>query len=122
MILPEEKYTIDGKQIVLRSARLDEAEMLIENLKTVTGETRFLMTEHDEIKYTREEEERFINRYNEAKDALLLLAFADGEYAGNCSFDSKAGSRRIRHRAGIGIVLLQKYTGFGLGRLIRRIV
>lgn len=118
MILPEEKYILDGKKIVLRSARLDEAQMLIDYLQTVTSETRFLMFEPDEIKYTRKEEEQFISRHNEAKDALLILAFVDGEYAGNCSFESKTGSRRISHRAEMGIALFQKYTGFGLGRLM----
>ena len=45
------------------------------------------------------------------------MAFVDDEYAGNCSF---CGYSRIRerHRADIGIALYQKYTGFGLGRLI----
>lgn len=118
MILEEENYILDGKRIVLRSARLDEAQMLIDYLKTVTGETRFLMCESDEIEYTMKEEEQFINEHNKAKTALLILAFVDGEYAGNCSFESKAGSRRASHRAGIGIALFQKYTGFGLGKLM----
>ena len=118
MILAEEKHILDGKNIVLRSARLDEAQMLIDYLKTVTSETRFLMCESDEIKYTLEEERQFIDGHNEAKDALLILAFVDGEYAGNCSFEGKSGSRRTSHRAGIGIALFQKYTGFGLGRLM----
>lgn len=118
MILAEEIYILDRKKIVLRSARSDEAQMLIDYLKTVTSETRFLMSEPDEIEYTQKEEEQFINEHNKAKDALLILAFVDGEYAGNCSFKSKAGSRRASHRAGIGIALFQKYTGFGLGRLL----
>ncbi|MDE6208174.1 MAG: GNAT family N-acetyltransferase [Lachnospiraceae bacterium] len=118
MLLAEEIYILDDKKIVLRSAKLDEAQMLIDYLKTVTGETRFLMSEPDEIQYTRKEEEQFIDKHNKANDALLILAFVDGEYAGNCSFESKAGSRRSRHRAGIGIALFQKYTGFGLGRLM----
>lgn len=118
MILAEELYTLDDKKIVLRSAKLDEAQMLIDYLKTVTGETRFLMSEPDEIQYTRKEEEQFIDKHNKANDALLILAFVDGEYAGNCSFESKAGSRRSNHRAEIGIALFQKYTGFGLGRLM----
>ena len=118
MTLAEEKHVLDGKEIVLRSARLDEAQMLLDYLKTVTRETRFLMCEADEIAFTLKEEEQFIQEHNEAKDALLILAFVDGEYAGNCSFESKAGSRRTRHRAGIGIALFRKYTGFGLGKLM----
>lgn len=50
MILAEEKYELGGKEIVLRSANTDDADMLIEYLKTVTGETRFLMCEPDEVK------------------------------------------------------------------------
>lgn len=118
MILKEEIYQLSEKEITLRSASLDEAQMLIDYLKTVTGETRFLMAEPDEIKYTREEEEQFINKHNEADDALLILAFVNGEYAGNCSFERIGGSRRAKHRAGIGIALFQKYTGFGLGKLL----
>ncbi|MDE6622193.1 MAG: GNAT family N-acetyltransferase [Lachnospiraceae bacterium] len=118
MIFAEEVHILDGKKIVFRSARSDESQMLIDYLKTVTGETRFLMCESDEINYTKEEEEQFINDHNQSKDALLILAFVDGEYAGNCSFESKSGSRRSKHRAGIGIALYQKYTGFGLGKLM----
>lgn len=118
MVLAEETYTLDGKKVVLRSAKPDDAQMLIDYLKTVTSETRFLMSEPDEIEYTKEEEEQFINKHNEAKDALLLLAFVDGEYAGTASFEGKSGSRRTSHRAGIGIALFQRYTGFGLGRLM----
>lgn len=104
---------MNDKEVVLRSARMDEAQMLIDYLKTVTGETRFLMCEPNEIEYTRSQEEQFIKSHNEAK-----LAFVDGEYAGNCSFESRSGSRRVSHRAGIGIALYQKYTGLGLGRIM----
>lgn len=118
MLLTEQRYTLNGKEILLRSAGLDEAQMLIDYLKTVTGETRFLMREPDEIAYTQSQEEQFIRSHNEAEDALLILAFVDGEHAGNCSFEGRAGSRRTGHRAGIGIALYQKYTGFGLGRIM----
>ena len=97
MIFAEEIHILDGKKILLRSARTDESQMLIDYLKTVTGETRFLMSESDEINYTKEDEEKFINEHNESKDALLILAFVDVEYAGNCSFESKSGSRRTKH-------------------------
>ena len=40
MILAEEKYILNDKEVMLRSARLDEAQMLIDYLKTLTGETR----------------------------------------------------------------------------------
>ena len=105
---------------MLRSAyeSADDANMLIDYLKTVTGETRFLMCEPDEVRYTTEGELSFIKEHNKSENGLLILAFVDGEYAGNCSFEGKTSSRRAKHRAGIGIALFQKYTGFGLGRLL----
>ena len=118
MELKEEKYLINERSIIIRSARLDEAQILIDYIKCVTGETRFLMCESDEINFTIEQEEMFINEHNESKNSLLMLAFVDGEYAGNCTIDAKVGSRRYNHRAGIGIALYQKYTGFGLGLLM----
>ena len=49
MIFAEEIHLLDGKKIILRSARIDESQMLIDYLKTVAGETRFLMSVPDEI-------------------------------------------------------------------------
>lgn len=69
----EEKYILNDKEVVLRSARMDEAQMLIDYLKTVTGETKFLMCEPNEIEYTESQEEQFIKSHNEAKDALLII-------------------------------------------------
>ena len=124
MVLTEEKYELDGKEILLRSANenADDANMLIDYLKTVTGETRFLLCEPDEIKYTTEGEIGFIRAHNESENSLLILAFVDGDYAGNCSFERKTGSRREKHRAEIAIALFQKYTGFGLGRLLLEVL
>jgi len=71
MIYEEERFTLKGREIVLRSARVEEAQMLIDYLKTVTGETRFLMCEPDEVSYTLEEEENFIKKHNESPDSLF---------------------------------------------------
>ena len=118
MIIDNKEYSLNGKHVVLRNAKTGEAQMLVKYLDTVCGETRFLMCEPEEVKFTEAEEIEFINAQNESKDSLLVLAFVDGEYAGNCSFERKGGSRRMKHRAGIGIALFQKHTGFGLGRLM----
>ena len=110
MVLNEEKHYLNGKEIIFRSAKEEEADMLIGYLKTVTGETRFLMCESDEVKYTTESEIEFIKEHNESEKGLIMLAFVDGEHAGNCSFLTVGSSRRNKHRASLGIALYQKYT------------
>lgn len=120
MIFEKEECELKGRKIELRSAQENEKEarMLVDYLKTVCGETRFLLVNSDEVKYTTESEMDFIRDMNESEAKLLILAFVDGEHAGNCSFSARGSSRRAKHRADIGIALFQKYTGFGLGRLM----
>ncbi|GAB1477129.1 hypothetical protein MASR2M70_19650 [Bacillota bacterium] len=58
--------------------------MLPEYLKTICGETRFLMKEPEEITMTIEGERNFIKSQNMSERNLMLLVFLDGEYVGNC--------------------------------------
>ncbi len=50
------------------------------------------------------------------------MVLAGEKYAGKCSFEGNTSRRMAKHRAGIGIALFQKYTGFGLGRLLLTIL
>ena len=118
MIFEEERLELGGREIVLRSPKEDEAQMLLDYLKTVTGETRFLMCESDEVAYSVENELEFLKSHNESENEMMIMAFVDGEYAGNCAFEKVTTSRRNHHRASVGIALFLKYTGFGLGRLL----
>lgn len=117
MFFEEEKLTLNGHEILLRSAKPEDASFMADYLKKVSGETRFLSKEADEVNITLEQEISFIEKMSKPRN-MLIIAFVDGEYAGNCSFDTKGESRRNAHRAGFGIALFQKYTGFGLGRVL----
>lgn len=118
MLIDEERFRLDGREVLLRNAEEGDAQALIDYLRTVSGETRFLTKEADEVSLTVEQEVRFIEGSNRSPYNLLVLAFVDGEFAGNCSYHGMLGSRRKAHRAEMGIALLQKYTGFGLGRAL----
>ena len=108
MLYQEEKINYKNHTITFRSAVDEDAPVLVDYLKKVSGETPYLLSEPEEINLTLEDEYRFIHKYNSSDSSLLLLAFVDDEYAGNCSF---CGYSRIRerHRADIGIALYQKY-------------
>lgn len=106
---------LNDHELLLRNAKEEDAEMLIEYLKQTCGETRFLVKEPEEITLTPEEERDFIRYQNESDENLMLLGFLDGEYVGNCSLMGN-GKGRYRHRAGMGIALYQKYTGMGIGK------
>ena len=117
MILEEETYELNGRTVTLRAPKPEDAQILINYLKTVCDETPFLSQYGDEVKLTEEDEIKFIERRNESETGYLILAFEDGEFAGNMHFERVGTSRRAKHRAGIGIAFFQKNTGHGLGKL-----
>lgn len=117
MIVENQIMDFGGHELLLRNATSADAEMLIEYLKITNSETRFLRLEPEEIKYTVEQECDFIENCNSSKTNIMLLAFLDGEYIGNCSYAVNDVSRE-RHRATLGIALYAKYTGRGLGGVL----
>lgn len=118
MIFPEMKFMLkDGRTCILRSAHpKEDAEALIRYLKITAGETPYLLREPEEVTLTVEQEERFLQSRLAAPGELMLLAFVDGEHAGNCGLVAQGGNTRLRHRCGVGIALYQKFCGLGIGR------
>lgn len=115
MTVKEYKFQIDGHELLLRNPSKDDAQALIDYLKTVSEETRFMIREPEEVTMTLQEEMSFICRQNQSETALMLLGFLDGEHAGSCSFMGSTMSR-YRHRASLAIALYQKFTGMGIGK------
>lgn len=115
MIIGERRIQLGGHELLLRCAREEDAQRLLDYLKTTSGETRFLIREPDEVTMTLEDERRFIQRQNESERDVMVLAFYEGEFAGNGSLMGM-GPSRYRHRAGVAIALFQAYTGLGIGR------
>ena len=108
---------VNNHDLLLRNPEEEDADMLLEFLKTTCGETRFLVKEPEEITMTLEDERAFINNYNKSERSLMLLGFLDGEYVGNCSIMGM-DSNRYQHRASMGIALYQRFTGMGIGKLM----
>ena len=98
----------NGKPCLLRQAEESDAEMLVEYLKTTSGETPYMLREPEEVRISVEEEVDFIRRNREDPRALHLLAFVDGVFAGSCSFNG-AERNRTRHRCTVGISLYRAF-------------
>lgn len=107
--------TVKDGELALRNPREEDAQMLLDYLKTTCGETRYLVKEPEEITMTIEEEEAFIRKQNDSENSVMLLGFLNGRYVGNCSLMGN-GPLRYRHRVSMGIALYQEFTGHGIGR------
>ena len=117
MRVKPKEFDLNGRKLVLRNAKEDEAEMLLKYLKQVYAETPFLIQEPDEITFTIDDEKKYIKENNDSDSDLLLIGTLDGKHVGNCSLMGNH-ARRLKHRISLGIVLYLEYTGLGIGRIM----
>lgn len=105
----------NGKTCLLRRGEETDAAMLVDYLKATAGETPYLLREPEEVQLTAEEERDFIRKKNSEDRTLNLLAFVEGEHAGNCAFNPVSEYSRARHRCTVSIALYRKFWGMGVG-------
>lgn len=106
----------NGKSCLIRRGEERDAEILMKHWEITAGETRNLTRELSEGGMTLEEQRELIREKNSSDQVLNLLAFVDGQHAGNCAFNPVEDGRScMRHRCSVGIVLYQKFWGMGIG-------
>lgn len=120
MIFREKEILLkDGRKCLLRSPRVEDAEGMLDFLKTVAGETEFILRYPEEVTLTIEQEIQYILSKNEAEGNLIILAFVDGELAGNCHLGF-VPMRKVRHRGTIGVSVKRKFWNQGIGTVLIR--
>ena len=116
MIFKEREIQLkDGRTCTLRPVRREDAAIMIDYLRTVSGETAFLLRNADEVTYTVEAEGNLLENKRNAPRELMMLAEVEGEAAGNCGIVTHGDLRRVFHRCGFAIAIKQAYWGIGLG-------
>lgn len=114
MLFEEKIIDIKGGKATLRAPKLSDAQELIEYLIATAGETDFLIRTPQDICMTVEQEERFLQRVLNSPDDLMIVCEVDGKIAGNCSL-MFMNKEKMRHRANVGIALLQEFWNRGIG-------
>ncbi len=109
------KKTKTGLAVEFRSASPADAQIMIDYLKKVCGETRFLLSEAEDVNYTLDGEKTYLENYENSERGLMLNAYVDGKLAGNASFDAVNPAKRLSHRASMGIAVFSEYWGQGIG-------
>ncbi len=105
----------DGRTGILRSPdpKADAAD-LVQYLYDTAADTPFVLRTPEEIRYTVEGEERFLQNVVDSHDDCMILCEVDGRIAGNCHLSF---NRRIktRHSCSVAIALRKAYWGNGIG-------
>lgn len=116
MIFEEKRIALrDGRTCILRSVDAADAAAMIDYLRTVSGETPFLLRNADEVTFTLDEEARLLAGKRGNPREIMMVAEVDGVIAGNCGVVAKGGARRVCHRCGFAIALKAAYWRLGIG-------
>lgn len=119
MIYAEKEIKLkDGTKCILRSSKETDAEDLIDYLRTVSGETNYLVSYPEEINLTVEQEISYINKKNESSNQVMINAFVDGILAGNTDISPIGDRLRMQHRASFGIAIKKEFWGNGIGNAL----
>lgn len=121
MVLEEKKITLkNGTEAILKTPELEDAEMMLENIRICSGETDYLsMVPDDFAQATVESEEKWIKGCRENDNTLLIACFIDGKVVGSSDISFKSGIK-TSHRAVLGITIQSGYWNIGVGSAMFR--
>lgn len=116
MIFQDKTITLkDGRTALLRSPREEDIPAVLEYLRLTAVETPFLRRSPEECeKYTYEGEKELFENWGASEYDVGIACFVGGELAGLCNLTFRK-SLKVRHRASVGIALIRRFWGLGIG-------
>lgn len=106
----------DGQKLIVRNPKIGDEQGLIDHMKAVDGETKFLAREPGEFSFTLEQEREFIESSINNENTFFLVGEIDGKIIANCSVGIVMNNKRYLHRAAIGIAVRKDYWHKGIGK------
>ena len=105
----------DGRTGILRSPdpKADAAD-LVQYLYDTAADTPFVLRTPEEIRYTVEGEERFLQNVVDSPNDCMILCEVDGHIAGNCHLSFYPQIKR-RHACTVAIALRKAYWNNSIG-------
>lgn len=115
MIYGQKDITLrDGRRAVLRAPREEDAQELLEFLRTACGESDYLASYPEELSLSPESERQYIKNTLDNPNGMMIVCTVDGHIAGNCEIIFMR-SLKTRHRAAVMIGLMRRYWSLGIG-------
>ena len=106
----------DGRTCILRNGTEADAQAVLDNFILTHSETDNLVSYPDEIKFTVEDEEKYLKGHSESPDLVEVVAVVEGRIVGTAGLERISGSYKMAHRVSFGISVEKAYWGLGIGR------
>ena len=100
---------------IIRNATMDDAKGVLENTKTIREETDFLLSYPDEINFSVEEKEKFLEDKENSSCEIQICAIVDDRIVGLAGISAVGSKDKVKHRAEFGISIEKAYYGKGIG-------
>lgn len=106
----------DGRIVLLKSPDASDAARMITYLKTVSGETEYMIRYPEEVTFTVEEEQALLDRILQSEREFMINAVFEDRVIGNVGITMMGDKYKLRHRASLGIAVIREFWQLGLGR------
>lgn len=104
----------NGKEVIIRKSIKEDARAIVAYLNHIGGESDFLSFGKNEFSLSVEDEEKYIENLSKTDNSAMFVAIIENNIIGIVSISSN-NKPRTKHIGTLGISLLQKYWGVGLG-------
>ena len=108
----------NGKEALIRNADAADGPAVYEVFNLTHAETDYLLSYPDENSFDPEQEARFLAGKTKSPNEIEIIAIIDGSLAGLAGIEAVGGKYKVKHRAELGISILKKCWGLGLGKAL----
>lgn len=99
---------------IIRKPTSEDAEEMLEYLKTIGGETDNLTFGAEGFPISLENEKKYLDNLLESKTSVIFVALDGDKIIGDVSFDGNT-RERLKHRGTVGLTVLRDYWHKGIG-------
>lgn len=110
----------DGRTCVLRQGTAQDAEGVLHNFVLNHAQTDYLTTYPDEVTFTVEQEEKYLQGKADSPDEVELVAEVDGLIVGQAGIARVGRADKVKHRATFGISIDRDWWHLGIGKALTR--
>ncbi len=105
---------------IIRNATITDAKGVLENTKIIREETDFLLSYPDEINFSVEEKEKFLEDKENSPCEIQICALVDDRIVGLAGISAVGLKDKVKHRAELGISIEKAYYGKGIGTALTK--
>ena len=109
-----------GQALLLRQVHPEDARAMLNYLERTSAETHFMVRLPEEVTFSLEEEQALLADCLSSDRRIMLAAFAGDCIVGNVAIAPVGERYKVRHRANLGIAIVQEYCNMRKWRQERR--